>query len=172
LDGRLEEAAVGQQVLVGARHHKQYVTNYRRNPDCRFYGHETWSIAKLRVKPGELSVGQAVGLGKRRARMKGPGGLRVEGNPFVLRLTCVGCGQTKELLRLQSRLRAVDQRCAGCGRGMVAAGRDLSERLEPSALPRRLLARSLHSLGFRAGDVFSVGSHEAEQHFEIEIERV
>jgi hypothetical protein len=35
-----------------------------------------------------------------------------------------------------------------------------------------VLARSLQSLGFRAGDVFSVGSREQELHFEIDDERM
>jgi hypothetical protein len=172
LEGQLEQAAVGQQVLIGAAHHKHYVTNYRLNPECRFYGHETWSIKKLRAHARGLTVGRAIELGKEMRRAKGSTGLRVEGDPFVRRLTCLNCGQTKEMLRLQSRLRLTDERCVRCRHRMVASGRDLSERLEEKALPRNLLARSLHSLGFRAGDVFSVGGRTKELHFEIAVERV
>jgi molybdopterin/thiamine biosynthesis adenylyltransferase len=172
LSGQLEQAAIGQQVLVDAAHHKHYVTNYRRNPVCRFYGHETWSIKKLHGGACELTVRQAIELGKSIAHAGGSKGLRVEGNPFVRRLTCTGCGQTRRLLRLQSRLRATDERCARCGQRMVASGRDLSERLEMTSLPEKVLARALHSLGFRLGDVFSVGSRAAELHFEIDVERV
>jgi molybdopterin/thiamine biosynthesis adenylyltransferase len=171
LSGRLEQAAVGQQVLIGAADHKHYVTNYRRNPACRFYGHETWSIEKLRGGARELSVRQAIELGKSIVLARGSRGLRVEGTPFVRRLTCAGCGQTRKLLRLQNRLRATDERCALCGQRMVASGRDLSERLETASLTEKVLARSLHSLGFRPGDVFSVGSRTAELHFEITVER-
>jgi molybdopterin/thiamine biosynthesis adenylyltransferase len=172
LDGQLKQAAVGQQVLIGAAHHRHYVTNFRLNPECRFYGHETWSIKKLRKRPRELTIGRAMELGKSVARTNGSTGLRVEGDPFVRRLTCLHCGQTKELLRLQSRLRLIDERCVHCGQRMVASGRDLSERLAEKALPQSTLALSLHSLGFRPGDVFSVGGHKAELHFEIEVERV
>jgi molybdopterin/thiamine biosynthesis adenylyltransferase len=173
LGGQLEQAAVSQQVLIGARHHKHYVTNYRRNPDCRFYGHETWSIKRLNEGARELTVQRAIKLGKKgMALVNGSTGLRVEGNPFVRRLTCMKCGQTKRLLRLQSRLRATDERCAHCDQRMVAAGRDLSERLEAASLGRNVLARSLRSLGFQSGDVFSVGSCEKELHFEIDGERM
>ncbi|MDT4953912.1 MAG: hypothetical protein QOJ02_2050 [Acidobacteriota bacterium] len=172
LSGRLEQAAVGQQVLVGAADHKHYVTNYRRNPECRFYGHETWSIKKLPERPRELTVGEAIDLGKSIAHAGGSRGLRVEGNPFVRRLTCMNCGHAKELLRLQNRLRTTDERCVRCGQRMVAAGRDLSERLEMASLTEKALARSLHSLGFQAGDVFSVGNRAGELHFEIDVERV
>jgi molybdopterin/thiamine biosynthesis adenylyltransferase len=172
LSGKLEEAAIGQQVLVGAANHRHYVTNYRRNPACRFYGHETWSIKRLRERARELTVRQALELGKTATHAGGPRGLRVEGNPFVRRLTCTGCGQTRRLLRLRNRLRATDESCVRCGQRMVAAGRDLSERLERGCLPENVLARSLHSLGFRPGDVFSVGNRVAELHFEIDVERV
>jgi adenylyltransferase/sulfurtransferase len=172
LSGNLEQAAIGQQVLISAANHKHYVTNYRRNPACRFYDHETWSIKRLRERPGELTVRQAIELGKSVERAGGPRGLRVEGNPFVRRLTCAGCGRTRGLLRLQGRLRAGDERCVRCNQRMVASGRDLSERLEMATLPEKVLARSLHSLGFRAGDVFSVGNRAAEQHFEIDVEEI
>ncbi|HUQ30904.1 MAG TPA: ThiF family adenylyltransferase [Pyrinomonadaceae bacterium] len=172
LSGKLEQAAVGQQVLIGAAHHKHYVTNYRLNPECRFYGHETWRIKKLRRHARELTIGRAIELGKSVRRARGSIGLRVEGDPFVRRLTCPNCGQTKELLRLQSRLRFSDERCVSCSQRMIASGRDLSERLEEKALPQSTLARSLHSLGFLAGDVFSVGGRTGELHFEIAVERV
>ena len=172
LSGQLEQAALGQQVLISAAHHKHYVTAYRRNPDCRFYGHEIWNIERLRERPNELTVEQAIELGRSGARVNGSIGLRVEGSAFVRRLTCPKCGRAKKLLRLQNRLRATDERCANCGQRMVAAGRDLSERLEAASLPGALIKRTLKSIGFLPGDVFSVGNRAAEMHFEIDFERV
>lgn len=172
LSGRLAEAAVGQQVLINAAHHKHYVTAYRRNPVCRFGGHETWSIERLKRRPQDLTIRQALELGGSIASSNVQVGLRVEGDPFVRRLSCAGCGQSRRLLRLQSRLRAADRTCVSCGRAMIAAGFDVSERLEASALTDRLLNRSLHSLGFRRGDVFGIGKRARETHFEIDVERV
>jgi adenylyltransferase/sulfurtransferase len=172
LSGHLEHAAVGQQVLIGAAHHKHYVTAYRRNPECRFDGHETWSIKRLNRRPQDLTVRQALELGHTADSVNTQVGLRVEGDPFVRKLSCAGCGQTRRLLRLQSRLRAADSACGRCGQRMFAAGFDLSERLAAVALTGRLLNRSLHSLGFRQGDVFGVGSRAREMHFEIDVEQV
>jgi adenylyltransferase/sulfurtransferase len=172
LSGRLDSAAVGQQVLINAAHHKHYVTNYRRNPACRFSNHETWSIEKLNRRPQDLTLHQALKLGQSNLSTGAQIGLRVEGDAFVGKLSCAGCGQTKELLRLQSRLRAADNTCTSCGQRAYAAGRDLSERLEASALNGKTLNRSLHSLGFRRGDVFGVGCRRQESHFEIDVERV
>ena len=170
LTGQAERAVVGRQVLIGAAHHRHFVTSYRRNPDCRFYGPETWKIRKLRLRAAELSLSQAIdlaGRGVAGARLKS---LRVEGTPFVRALTCAGCGRSRRLLRLQSRLRAAERECAGCGRRMEAAGRELLARLDAAALPERQLARTLHSLGLRRGDVFSVGTRDVESHFEIGVD--
>lgn len=172
LSGRMEQAAVGQQVLINAAHHRQYVTTYRRNPDCRFDGHETWSIKRLKLRPQDLTLRQALELRPEAAAAGDHAGLRVEGASFVRKLSCMGCGQTRRLLRLQSRLRSAESTCGCCGQRMVAAGRDVSERLMADALTDKLLARSLHSLGFRHGDVFSIGSRAHELHFEIDVERV
>lgn len=169
LSGKLEQLAVSQQVLINAAQHKHYVTTYRRNPDCRF-GHETWSIERLCRQPQDVSVRQALELLGQDSVVKGQTGLRVDGDPFVRKLSCAGCGETKELLRLQSRLRPAERTCASCGQMMLAAGRDLSERLEAGALSERVLERSLYSLGFRRGDVFGVGSRAHESHFEIDVE--
>jgi molybdopterin/thiamine biosynthesis adenylyltransferase len=166
LSGQLELAAVGQQVLIGATHHKHYVTNYKRNPECRFYGHETWNIKKLDTSPRQLTVREAIELGNS-SGVNGSAGLRVESSPFVHRLRCISCGHSRPILRLQSRLRPSDEKCAGCGKKMVAAGRDLSERLERRALPEKALDRPLHQLGFLEGDIFSVGSFAEESHFEF-----
>jgi len=166
LRGQWEKAAVGQQVLVAALDHKHYVTSYRRNPECRM-DHERWSITKLGRDPRGINVGQALMLAKR-SNGDCSVGLRMEGSPFVSRLTCIGCGETKPLLRLQDRLRPGAQNCAGCGGRMMAAGRDLNERLEADALPRKVENRSLHSLGFRPGDLFSVGNRRGELHFELD----
>ena len=170
LTGQVGRAAVGRQVLIGAAHHTHYVTSYRRNPACRFYGHETWKVKRLRRRAAELTLGRAIELAGRGASGGRPKSLRVEGTPFVRALTCPGCGRSRRLLRLQSRLRASERKCAGCGRRMEAAGRDLLERLDAAALPKRLLARSLHSLGLRRGDVFSVGTRDVESHFEIGVD--
>lgn len=171
LSGHLDKAAVGQQVLINAAHHKHYVTTYRRNAECRFDGHETWSIRKLKRRPQDLTLRQALKLVASDASSNGQG-LRVEGDPFVRKLSCAGCGQTKRLLRLQSRLRAADTTCRSCGQMMIAAGRDLSESLEAAALTEALLERSLYSLGFRHGDVLGIGSRAREMHFEIDVERL
>jgi hypothetical protein len=50
---------------------------------------------------------------------------------------------------------------------MLAGGFDTTERLELASLSSALLDRSLASLGFRAGEVFSVSDGRREKHFEL-----
>ena len=155
-----------KQLVIDALHHKQYLTSFRRNPHCRFLDHDRWTIQKLDLRAGKLTIGQALELGRHRASgEKNSVGLRVEGKPFVRKLTCMSCGHTKSLLRLQSSLRT--RTCARCGQGLVAAGLDLFERLDAAGLSPRQLGRTLASIGLRPGDVFSVGDHSNETHFEI-----
>jgi molybdopterin/thiamine biosynthesis adenylyltransferase len=164
LTGQGERVAIGRQVLIDASYHKHYVTTFRRNPRCRF-DHEVWSIEKVGCRPEELTLLQAFELGRRNGGEDGPLALRVEGKTFIRKLTCPGCGQTKSLLRLDGRLSPRERTCQ-CGQQMMASGFDMVERLD-TGLPRQVLTRSLRSLGFRPGDVFTVGGPSGEAHCEI-----
>jgi molybdopterin/thiamine biosynthesis adenylyltransferase len=167
LGTRFENALVSKQVLIDALHHKHYVTGFRRNPNCRFEGHEIWNIEKLDRSTENMTLKQALRLFPAAMNGNGPVGLRVEGKPFVKRLRCVGCARTRSMLRLQHSLRDRQTMCGTCGRRMIATGFDLLERLSVEAAPRSALNRSLRTFGLRAGDVFSVGDSHIEFHYEI-----
>jgi len=168
LSGQTGRAAISRQVLVDAAFHKHYVTAFRRNPCCRFSGHAIWNIHRLNRSVKDVTLAQAlelapaVGVSK-----KGSHALRIEGKPFVKRLTCPSCGATRSLLRLECSLHDAQTTCAKCGRRMIAKGFDLFERLNTSAVSRNVLGRTLGSLGLRSGDVFSIGDGEGELHYEI-----
>ena len=162
LDGRAERAAAGRQVLLDALYHKFYVSEFLRNPACRF-DHAVWAIERLRRRPGRIALAQACGT----SYLQGERRLRVEGQALVGRLSCPACGAERSLLRLARRLRERDRACPRCGAEMAAPGMDMIERLDPARLGPGQRRRSLGSLGFRVGDVFTVGSADGERHFEI-----
>lgn len=166
LTGQMDRAAVSKQVLIDASYHKHYVTSFGRNPNCRFTGHEVWQIERLDRSIDEISLEQALNLVPPPAGEKGSG-LRVEGKPFVKRLTCPGCGEIRSLLKLECSLSDRQRKCGRCGQRMIAAGFDLLERLNFASVSRIALARSLRSLGLRAGDVFSIDERSVERHYEI-----
>ena len=161
-------AAISRQVLVDAAFHKHYVTTFRRNPCCRFSSHAVWNIHRLNRSVKDLTLAQALELATVvGGRNNSSPALRIEGKPFVKRLTCPGCGAARSLLRLECSLRKGQTKCAKCGRRMIAAGFDVLERLNTSAVSENVLGRTLGSLGLRSGDVFSVGVGEDELHYEI-----
>ena len=164
LDGRADQAAVGKQVLLDATHHNQYVTSFRRNPNCRFSGHEVWSIRTLDQSARDLTLSDALGFVQSEDGFSSA--LRIEGKAFATRLSCTDCGATRSLLRLECSLRKSHTTCT-CGRRMIATGFDVLEELSAKAVPRRVLGRSLRSLGLRPGEMFSVRADGNESHYEL-----
>lgn len=166
LRGDTATALIGRQVLIDASHHKQYVTAFRRNPDCGF-DHETWHIEALRRHPSEIALQEALDLAGARGNGHGPAVLRVEGEVFVRRLTCQACGGSRRLLRCARRLTRRQRTCPGCGAEMVAGGADKVDRLAADEVRPASCRRSLKALGLCGGDVFSLCDGESDKHYEI-----
>ena len=161
LEGSVEP---GLQVLIDAAHHKLYVTRFKRNPDCRIGSHETRRIRKLTEGPDELTLGEALGLGRYRLESTS---LRVEGKSFVRALICAACSRRREALQLAADWAAFSRTCRRCRGSMTALGFDVVDSIERSALSSRSLGRSLRTLGFREGEVFTVSSRAHEKYFEL-----
>jgi len=152
LAGAIDTAAVGRQVTIDARWHRLTVTTFRRNQCCLF-DHQTWRIEPLPCRLEATTVEQVLQIG---------GCLRVEGQTFVRKLVCPDCGAAKALFRLSASLRRPDRACPYCGRSMAAPGFDVLECLAAS-LSESDRACTLADVGFRIGDVVSIG----ERHFEL-----
>jgi adenylyltransferase/sulfurtransferase len=166
LAGRWEWAAAGRQVLINALGHKHYVTRFGHNPACRF-DHTVWRIEAIDEPPDKLTVAGVLKFGPE-SDSRHPPALRILGQAFVKRLTCLECGQTRDVrLRLIGRLRAAERLCAACGGEMRVTGFDMIERLNPAELPEVTLGRSLWSFGIRLGDVVTLSTAEGERHFQI-----
>jgi adenylyltransferase/sulfurtransferase len=145
------------EVVLDAEHHQLYRTVLRRNPACRF-DHGTWrAIRQLRLGPKHLTVGQALDLGKPGRGQAHDQSISLEGAVFAKKLTCRRCGEARNLLYLLHRIRPRDRMCSRCGKEMTAAGIDRKECLERSDITGPIAARRLWSLGFRTGDICTVG---------------
>jgi molybdopterin/thiamine biosynthesis adenylyltransferase len=166
LAGQTDRVAIGKQVLIDVLHHKHYVTAFRRNPNCRFAGHDVWSIDKLNRSAREITLGEVLSLGSEPRNSSIA--LRVEGKPFVKRLTCAACGFARSLLRLECSLSEKERACECCGSRMIAAGIDLTEELSLADVEDGSSLRfSLRRLGFRPAEVFSVCARDTETHYEL-----
>ncbi len=168
ITGQSAAALIGRQVVIEAATHRHFVTTYRRNPNCRC-SHATWKISALRQGPQELSLGALL---KAAPRAEAPAALAFGGQPLVKQLDCPGCGFTRRLFRLQSRLRRIERFCDRCGREMLSAGFYMKTRLSRADLGPGDAGRSLASLGLRAGDVISLSNGADERFFELGAEPV
>jgi molybdopterin/thiamine biosynthesis adenylyltransferase len=154
LAGQLSGALIGRQVIMEAATHKQFVTTFRRNPQCRF-DHAIWKISSLHQRPQELSLGAVLKLGH---HSNGLSSLAFGGQPLVKRLDCPKCGFSRRLFRLQSRLGPGERLCDRCGGELLSAGFYMKTRLARADLGPGDEARTLASLGLRAGDVISLSN--------------
>ena len=166
LEGSVE---AGLQVLIDAAHHKLLVTRFTRNPDCRIGSHEARRIRKLAEGPDELTLGETLGLGRDRLESTS---LRVEGKSFVRVLICGACSRRGEALQLVADWAAFSRTCRRCRGSMTALGFDVVDSIERSTLSSRSLGRSLRTLGFREGEVFTVSSRAQEKHFELGTKKI
>jgi adenylyltransferase/sulfurtransferase len=160
LAGRWAQVLVGRQVVIDAASHRQFVTAFRRNPQCRF-DHATWFVRQLDYRPDQLTLARALALGNHTA------GLRVAGQPVVARMICRGCGRAKSVFRLKGRLRSSAPLCPACGEPLVVAGAHMLDPIRPAAVPAAVLQRSLARLGVLPGDVLTVGARRGDRHFEL-----
>jgi molybdopterin/thiamine biosynthesis adenylyltransferase len=163
ISGQSTATLVGRQVLIDAATHRQFVTAFRRNPDCRF-DHTTWKISNMSQTPQELLIGAIL---QPAAPSNTPTSLGFGGQPLVKRLDCPGCGFTRRVFRLQRRLGRVERFCQRCGREMLSAGFHMKTRLSRADLGPGDADRSLAGLGLRAGDILSLRKGEAESFFEL-----
>ncbi|MCX6538592.1 MAG: ThiF family adenylyltransferase [Acidobacteria bacterium] len=153
------------EIVIDAASHRQFVTKFVRRSGCRLAEHGAWEIRTLNRWPEDLTLAQALALG-------GVGAahhtlLRVESTPFVTKLTCLGCGAAKPLLRLRRSLTDRERTCTLCRNRMEALGQDIADRLCGDALPADAAARTLRSLGLDPGDIFSVSRAGHTRFYEL-----
>lgn len=166
LAGDLNAALIARQVVLSAQTQSHFITALQRNPHCRF-DHRILGIERLQASPSELSMGQVLALAPVVRGVHGELGLSVDGKTFLTEVRCPRCGDTRPaFFRLSGRLHRSQAVCATCKLERRATGLDAVERLS-ALLPKSHLARPLSSFGFRAGDVFTLSTADAETHFEL-----
>jgi hypothetical protein len=146
LSGDFDRAAIGRQVTLNPRWHQSSVTQFRRNPLCRF-DHATWTIEPLACHTHELRLADL---------LPASGAARVAGQRFVRRRLCSGCGREKRMFHLECSLGPGLRQCGACGRHMATPGFDVVESLDRD-LPPDVLGMSLAAAGLRYGDVVQCG---------------
>lgn len=184
LAGTFEDALIGRELYLDARHHQYYLTRLPRNPHCRF-DHETRTPSEVEA----LTLGEALRLGAAApfagdlgARSDASAGelrvedntfaseLGVEGDAFAGEITCFRCGGRRRLWKLQQRLAPKERTCLSCGEALLFSGFELLERLSAGRLAPELLDRPLLDFGLRPGDVFSIRTAGGEAHYQLALD--
>jgi hypothetical protein len=167
LSGDDEGLLLGRDVLLDARHHRHYVTTFRRNPACRMPDHETWRITTLNVGPSDMALKELIALG--RTLQGADAGLRiaVAGQQIAGALTCPACRDRREAWILERAVRHSPPRCLQCDCAMAVNGFDLYDSMSADDIPRRELDRPLAESGLLSRDVLTLATLEVETHFEL-----
>jgi molybdopterin/thiamine biosynthesis adenylyltransferase len=164
--GQREEAAVGKQVLIDARHHKHYVTSFRRNTNCRF-DHNVWPIERLNCRPESVMLGEILQTGADTLQDPDVAFVAPEGKRFVTRVKCPSCADSRQVLCLPGRGNLEDQACATCGVAMIPIGFEMMEHLTAGEIPTRFLSLTLSSIGVKPHDVIGFRNGVRTKHYEI-----
>jgi hypothetical protein len=157
-------------VLIDARHHRHYVTAYRRNPACRMPHHDGWRIQPLPAA-ADSTVHDLVALGGTLRGADAGLTVSVAGARIVTDLSCQACGARRTVFRLDRRLRATCPRCRLCGGRLSCAGFGIHDAVAVSAVPASALTTPLERFGLRAADVLTLRTPDIDAHFEMEASR-
>jgi len=165
LDGQIEEALIGRDLLLDVRRHRHYVTTFRRNPACRMPDHAGWRIEPLGGSPDELTLGDVLALG---SALRGAGDrlvCSIAGQRVAMHATCTGCRARSEALRLEHR--PLPRACRRCGAVVRPTGFDLHDAVALGDIPALLLDLPVSRAGVVKGDVVTLVTPAVEVHYEI-----
>lgn len=163
LSGDVEHAVIGQQLVIESQNHKQYLTSFRRNPECRLFDHEPWIIRRLKVADYKSTLADLIVLMKRGEVDESKSCLAVAGKTFVRHRTCRDCGSRQKRSAFLS-MNGAGAKCTSCRGIMFATAVEIAESMKLSTAIKH---RSLRSLGLRAGDVVSIENDRGQAHYEL-----
>jgi molybdopterin/thiamine biosynthesis adenylyltransferase len=168
LSGDRTHSLEGRDVVVDARHHRHYVTRFRRNLECRMPDHAGWSIVPFDTDARSTTVASLIATTRTLDGADRGVHMAVAGQQFAIAVTCAQCRKRLPAGRLhRGELARGGGRCPSCGDALVAAGFDLLERVALHELPEPVRGQPLTALGLLPGDVLTFTTAEVEQHIEL-----
>jgi molybdopterin/thiamine biosynthesis adenylyltransferase len=167
LAGSTSDALVGRNVLIDARHHKHYVTAFRRNPACRMPDHDGWRIEPFDGAVSQTTLGELLALGTTLRDAQARLAFHVAGQRVAVGLTCVQCATSHPTFQLERALRRTPALCDVCHGELRATGFDLRHTVALDVIPATALDVPVTRLGLRAGDVLSLSTPTVAAHYEL-----
>lgn len=164
LNGNTDDVLVSRQVYIDARHHRHYVTGYRRNPACRF-DHQTWEINPLEIDVEQATLGE---LADQFCNGRSEITLQLERHAFTRSLLCSrGCEVDFDGIVIADRLPVPLRNCPHCGEELTSPGFERFERVQLAALTESESRLQLSEIGLQPGDVVTVTAQKALSHYEL-----
>lgn len=167
LSGDHAQLLAGRDVLIDARHHRHYVTAFRRNPACRMPDHAGWRITPFDADPSSTTLGELVATARTLRGADAGVQMGVAGQRVAVTLTCPHCGTRWPTGYVHRGERRHAGRCPDCTTELMATGVDLHDAVSPDALPEIARNRSLTEMGLITGDVVTFTTPEIEVHVEL-----
>jgi hypothetical protein len=168
LAGDREHLLAGCDVLLDARHHRHYVTQFRRNSACRMPDHAGWCITPYDADASSTTLDDLMSMASTFRGADDGVTMGVAGQQFAMALTCDACGERSPAGHLQrGDQRRGASRCPACRGARVATGFDLHDAVGLDALPQGARNKSLRELGLLTGDVVTLTTPEVEVHLEL-----
>ena len=167
LAGDTAHALIGRDVMLEARHHRHYVTAFRRNGSCRMPDHDGWLIHPLAASVSSATLGEMFAIGRALRDAGDRLTLCVAGQVFALAVRCPACGTSRATFVLARRLRRAAVFCPLCRRECQPAGFDLHEAVAAGDVPRDALDAPLSRVGLRQGDVCVLTTPSAAAHYQL-----
>ena len=154
---------VSAQLMLDTMTYERHLARFEYSKHCRF-DHTTWDIEAMDMQPDKNTIADLFDA----VDADSDSTIRLEGHSFASYLDCLKCGRRSSIgLSLYARLNSDIRQC-GCGGRMYSTGYFSFEALRKSDLSRANLNLTLARLGFRYGDVISVGGTSGtERHIEI-----
>lgn len=159
-------ALIGRDLLVDARHHRHFVTTFRRNAACRMPDHAGWCINPLDGTAGGITLRDLSALGSILRGADEQLTFRVAGQRLVTGLTCLGCGVAQPALALERSVRYKALTCPHCQGRLRPLGLDLTDAA-PASESQAAMDWALSRLGIRVGDVISLVTPTVDAHYQI-----
>ncbi len=160
--GAWDETLTGRELYLDAANHTYYVTDYARQPDCRF-DHDHLEVESL----GDVTLAEALALALPAGEPDPAAELSLGEDVFAGCIRCNHCGRKRAIWKPLTRVSPEEQSCPACGRRHFFAGVELQDVLTAASTPSELRSRSLSELGIAVGDIITIRAQGSVRHFEI-----
>jgi molybdopterin/thiamine biosynthesis adenylyltransferase len=162
------ESLAGHDVLIDARHHKHYLTSFRRNPACRMPDHDGWRIDKLGALPRDVRLDELIALGSTLRGADEKLELSIAGQRMARTLICRRCDCHVAAFTLERAVRRKAPVCSRCGDHFQPDPFDLHDSVPLDSVDRATTDPSLSQVGLLPGDVISIVTSSVQAHYELD----